>query len=193
MARIGLKYPVYAKYNVDESNSKVTYTNGTNIGKAIKADISINAPDNKFYADDEVAERVKEFIDGTINIETSDLSPENYVTLLGHSKSGTDAADEIISKGTDAPIYVGFGFYGRKIVNNKQSYRAIWFTKVIFAEPNENFETKGESITFGSHTLEGSIETDVNGVYKYEQTFDEEADARTWLNTKAGISATTTE
>lgn len=189
MARIGLKYPVYAKYNVDDQN-KVTYTDGTNIGKAIKADISINAPDNKFYADDEVAERIKEFIDGTINIETSDLSSENYVTLLGHSKGENDSADEIISKGTDAPIYVGFGFYGRKIVNNKQSYRAIWLTKVIFAEPNESFETKGESITFGSHTLEGSIETDANGAYKYEQTFNKEEDAIAWLNAKANINTT---
>lgn len=191
MARIGLKYPVYAKYNANEQG-KITYTGGTNIGKAVKADITINAPDNKFYADDEIAERVKEFIDGTINLETSDLSAENYVALLGHSKSTEDDNGEIISKGTDAPIYVGFGFYARKIVNKVQSFRAIWLTKVIFAEPNESFETKGESIAFGSHTIEGSIETDAEGVYKREKTFPTEKEAIDWLKTKAGITESAT-
>lgn len=189
MARIGLKYPIYAKYNTD-SGGTVTYSNGTNIGKAIKADVSITTSNTAMYGDDEVAERINEFVSGTISLETTDLSIENYSALLGHDISGTANSKEITSKDTDAPIYVGFGFYGRKIVDNVHYFRAIWFTKVIFGEPSESFETKGNSITFGSYTIEGAIESDTNGVYKVEQTFTTETEAVAWLKGKANISTT---
>ena len=189
MAKIGLKYPVYAKYT-ENDNGTVTYSDGTNIGKAIKADININVSDVKQYADDEIAEENHEFIDGTVTLETSDLSDVNRSVLLGHEivKETGDTTGEIVSKDTDAPIYVGFGFYARKQVDGKTFWRALWFPKMIFSEPNDSMETKGETITFGSDTITGSIRRNNDGEWKREKTFNKEADAIAWVKKKANMT-----
>ena len=54
MATIGLKYLVAAKST--ESATASTFADGFVIGKAIKADFSIESNDTKLYADDAVAE-----------------------------------------------------------------------------------------------------------------------------------------
>lgn len=189
MAKIGLKYPVYAKCSEDEQGN-ITYSDGTNIGKAIKADVNINVSNVKQYADDEIVEESHEFVDGTITLETSDLSETNRSILLGHEieKGSGDTSGEIVSKDTDVPIYVGFGFYARKQVGGKTFWRALWFPKMIFSEPNESMDTKGETITFGSDTITGLIRKDDDGVWKRETTFDKEADAIAWVKTKANMT-----
>ena len=184
MAKIGLRYPIYAKYKED-TGGKVTYSDAATIGKAIKADINITVSDVKQYGDDEIAEESHEFSGGTIALETTDLSAANYATLLGHSQGDGDDEDEIICKDTDKSIYVGFGFYARKQVNGVDAWRAIWFPKVIFSEPNDSLDTKGETIAFGSDTIEGSIHKDPDDVWKCERTFATRAEALAWIKKKA--------
>ena len=185
MARIGLKYPVYAKYT--ESDGTESYSDGKNIGKAVKADLNVNISDIKLYADDEIAEEAHEFIEGDVSLDTSDISDENYGILLGHSVD--ENTGEIIAKDTDKPIPVGFGFYARKIVGGVDHWRAIWLPKVVFTEPNESLETEGENLAFGTHTLPGKIRKNLEGEWKREKTFDTEAAAIAWINSKAGITA----
>lgn len=187
MARIGLKYPAIAKYTV--SNNTVAYTDGTVLGKAIKSDIQINCSDDKLYADDSLAENCKEFIDGTIALSVDDLSDANYALLLGHTVD--DTTSEISANGADSAPYVGVGFYGKKIKDGTVSYRAVWLAKVLFAEPQDTSDTKGQGVTFGTPTLNGTISTDLSGNWKYEKTFtgaSAAADALAWVKTKAGIT-----
>lgn len=184
MAKIGLRYPLYAKYTEGE-NGEVSYSDAVTIGKAIKADINITVSDVKQYGDDEIAEESHEFNDGTISLETTDLSAANYASLLGHSTGEDENEDEIICRDTDKSIFVGFGFYARKQVNGMDAWRAIWFPKVIFSEPNDSLETKGETITFGSDTIEGSIRKDPNGIWKRERTFTTKEAALAWIKAKA--------
>lgn len=174
MAQIGLKYPVY----------KGKTKKGV-IGKAIQADISITVNNVSLYADDAVAETDRSFQSGTITLGIDDLSDEIQAEFLGHE---TDESGEIIAKGTDAPPYVGIGFYGTKRVNGVNKYRAIWLPKVQFAEPNDTNTTKGETVTFNTPTLVGTIMLDDTGTWKNEQTFDTEAEAKSYLNGKAGIT-----
>lgn len=182
--KIGVKYPRYAKYNL--SGTTETYSGGTALGKAIKIDFNPNIPDNVAYADDDVAEEDHGFVEGDISLDTSDISDENYSTLLGHS---ANEAGEIVSNEADNPIPVGFGFYARKIVSGVNHWRAIVFPKVIFTEPSESMETKKKELAFGSHTLPGKIRKNIAGDWKIEKTFDTEAAAATWVNTKLGITA----
>ena len=174
MAKIGLKYPVY----------KTTDSQGV-IGKAIRADISIEVNDVKLYADDAIAESDKSFSGGTLTLGIDDLSDEVYATLLGHTV-GTDPA-EIVAKGSDDSPYVGIGFYGAKKVGGVRKYRAIWLPKVQFAEPADTNATKGETVEFQTPTLEGTIMLDDDGAWKYEQTFTTEQEAKAYLEGKAGI------
>lgn len=185
MATIGLKYLVAAKST--ESATASTFANGFVIGKAIKADFSIESNDTKLYADDAVAESDRSFKSGKITLGVDNLTDTVLCSLLGHTQDETSS--EVTSKSSDVAPYVGVGFYATKLVNNKKTFRAIWLQKVQFGEPNESVETKGETVAFQTPTIEGTIMVDVASIWKVEKTFDTEADAKSWLDEKARITA----
>ena len=122
MAKIGLKYPVYAP--ATETDSAITYGTGAVLAKAISASISIENNDVKLYADDVVAESDNSFASGTITIGIDDLYDAAKVALLdyieGDTVDVTTGAKEL-SVGTASPAYVGFGFYA-KVIRNKVPY-----------------------------------------------------------------------
>jgi phi13 family phage major tail protein len=178
MAKIGLKYPVY----------KAGSTAGV-IGKAIQADISITTNDVKLHADDGIAESDKSFQEGTITLGIDDLSDAVQTAFLGHTVND----GEITANCNDSSPYVSIGFYGVKQVNNVKKYRAIWLTKVQFAEPNDTNATKGENVVFNTPTLEGTIMLDDNGDWKKEKTFATEAEAIAYLQNKSGVKAQCTK
>lgn len=173
MAKIGLKYPVY----------KSTEKKGV-IAKAIQADIAVDVNDVKLYANDAIAESDRSFKNGTLTLGIDDLSDEIQAEFLGH-KISEDG--ELVANESDISPYVQVGFYGAKRLNNKNKFRAIWLHKVQFGEPNDTNSTKGETISFSTPSLEGTIMVDDDGNWKSEQTFDTEAEAITYLNGKAGI------
>ena len=174
MAKIGLKYPVY----------KTEDSQGV-IGKAIQADISITVNNVPLYADDALAENDRSFQNGTLTLGVDDLSDEVYATLLGHEID--EETGEIIASGSDVSPFVGVGFYGTRRVDNVNKYRAIWLPKVQFGEPNDTNTTKGETVTWNTPVIEGVIMLDDDGNWKYEQTFETEQEAKTYLEDKAGI------
>lgn len=190
MAKLGLKRPVYA--TATETDSAISYSGGAVLAKAITADINISVNDVKLYADDAVAESDHSFANGTLTIEIDDLSNAAQLALLGYTEgSEVDAtlgSKELKASGVDVSPYVGFGFYGRKIVANVNKYRAIWLKKVQFKEPNDSMATKGENTEFRTTTLEGTIMVAADGYWKEEGTFDTEAEAIAYLNGKSGIS-----
>jgi len=191
MAKIGLKYPVYA--SATETTSAISYSGGAVLAKSINANIDVGVNDVKLFADDAIRESDKSFSSGTITFEMDDLSNTVQVALLGYTEGSTiDAtlgSKELLASGTDSPAYVGFGFYGKKVVAGVSSWRAIWLKKVQFSEPADEMKTKGESVEFGTTTLEGTIMVAADGYWKEEATFDTEAEAIAYLNTKSGISS----
>ncbi|MEL7568953.1 MAG: major tail protein [Eubacteriaceae bacterium] len=173
MAKIGLKHPVYKS-----SESQAL------IAKAIQADIKISASEEKLYADDVIAESYSVFESGTITLGISDLSDAIQAALLGH----TITDGELTANISDTAPYVGLGFYGVRIVDGVKSYRAIWFPQVKFSEPEDTNATKGEKISFGTHTIEGTITPDATGKWKQEKTFATEAEAIAYIDALAGIT-----
>lgn len=190
MGKIGLKYPVYAV--ATETTSAIGYSGGAVLAKGITANIAIETNDVKLYADDAVAESDHSFSSGTVSFTVDDLTNTAQVALLGYTEGSTIDATlgtkELIASGTDSPAYVGFGFYGKKIVSGVSKWRAIWLKKVQFSEPADEMQTKGETVEFGTTTLEGTIMVAADGKWKEEGTFDTEAEAVSYLNTKSGIS-----
>ncbi|MDO4553706.1 MAG: hypothetical protein Q4B70_01005 [Lachnospiraceae bacterium] len=188
MAKVGLKYPVAAKLNEDGS-----YETGFVIAKAIKATVTANSNDVKLYADDGVSESDKSFRDGSLSLNVDDLTQKNYAELLGHTYkaagTGEDAAPEtVIASADDIAPYVGIGFYGAIKRNNVPSYQAKWLKKVQFSEPNDETDTKGETVNFQTPTIEGTVFQVENGAWKEQAEFSKEEDAKAWLNAKAGIT-----
>lgn len=186
MAQLGLKYPVYAP--ATESGTSITYNGGAVLAKAVSSNISITTSDVKLYADDAVAESDHSFSTGTITIEVDNLNDDAKKALLGYTEA-SGSTGELQAPAEVVCPNVGFGFYSYKMVNNVAAYRAIWLTKVQFSEPSEDFSTKGESTEFKTTSLTGTIMKAANGLWKVEQTFATEAEAKAYLDKKAGIAA----
>lgn len=181
MKKIGLKYPVCANYS--ESTGKVTYSNGIVMGKAMSAGIAWTKNNAKILADDEIDEIDQSVSGGTINLGINELIYEVQAMVLGHQlKNG-----ELFINELDIAPYLGFGFYGKVKRNGMIKYRAVWLKKVQFSEPNDDTNTQGETVAFQTPSIEGVIMKDMNGDFKQEKVFDNEQDAKAYLNEKAGI------
>lgn len=185
MAQIGLRYPMYAPLTEDETSRTFEYGDGKVAAKAIRVDINLNVSDSPLYADDEVAERVREFIDGTITFTPDDLPLEVRGDWLGNQTDEETVGDETVevldSSTDDLPGYFGFGYIIPKIKRGVRYYRAIFFPKVQFGEPNETVETKGESITWQTPAIEGKIMRRIDTKWKREITSTSLDTALNWL------------
>lgn len=191
MAMIGLKYPVVGKYA--ESGGTVSHTDGMVLAKAIQANMSINLFSATLYADDGLSESDKGFQDGTIDLNIDDLSQDAAKFIFGANEAaggvtGDDTTKMLVYKGDDDVPDVGVGFYAPRKKSGVRSYRAIFFTRVKFGYPNETLDTKGEQITYGTPTIQGTIQLDATGEWKREITVADEAKAVAWLKTQAGIT-----
>ena len=189
MPQIGLKYLICSK--LTETDTAATYGTGLVMSRAIKVDLSIETNESKLYADDRIVENIKEFKSGKLTLNGDHITYETLSLILGHTLEtiGETENKRLVAKGNDDGSFVGVGFYATTINDGVRRYRAIWFTKVKFGIPGESLETKGESISFKTPSVEGTILNDVTGVWKVEATFDTEAEAKAWLDGLANIAA----
>ena len=150
MATIGLD-KLFVAPITEDSNGNETYGTPVQLAKAISAELSVELNEAILYADDGQAESVKEFKSGTLSLNVDDLGHANSALLLG---AEVDENGVLISRGEDNPTYVAVGFRARK-ANGK--YRYFWLYRVQFAVPGTSLATKGDSITFSTPTIEGTI------------------------------------
>lgn len=186
MKKIGVKYPVYALY--DDSTGVPTYSGGGVIAKAMKIGLKWDKNSTTCYADDALDDVDQSIVGGSETLAVNELIHEIQAALLGHK---IDGSGELVINESDIAPYVGHGFYGKVKRNGAYKYRAVWLTKMQFAEPDDESETQGEKMAFQTPTIEGKMMKDANGDFKREKLFDTEADAIAYLNDKAGIPVST--
>ena len=150
MATIGLDRLFYAKINEDE-NGIETYESPKILAKAMTAELSVELIEAILYADDGASEIVKEFNSGTLTLGIDDIGSIAAQDLTG---SKIDSNNVVVSRSEDGGNPVAVGFRAKK-ANGK--YRYFWLYRVIFSIPTTNLTTKGESITFSSPTIEGTV------------------------------------
>lgn len=150
MATIGLDKLYYASITED-SNGNETYGTPVQLAKAISADLSIELNEATLYADDGQAEAVKEFKSGTLSLGVDEIGNEAVAALVG---ARVDANGVLISSGEDVSNYVAIGFRAKK---SNGKYKYYWLYRVLFGIPAINLATKGDSITFSTPTIEGTI------------------------------------
>ncbi len=150
MATIGLDKLYYAPITED-SNGNETYGTPVQLAKAISADLSIELNEATLYADDGQAEAVKEFKSGTLSLGVDEIGNEAAAALVG---ARVDANGVLISSGEDVSNSVAIGFRAKK---SNGKYKYYWLYRVLFGIPATNLATKGDSITFSTPTIEGTI------------------------------------
>ena len=150
MATIGLDCLYFAP--ITETVNKIeTYGTPERFAKAITAEISVELNEASLFADDGEAEVVKEFKKGTISLNTDDLSPETAAALCGAT---IDNNGVVVSRSEDEPPLVAVGFRAKRSDGN---YSYFWLYRVRFGIPGNSLATKGDSVTFSTPTIEGTI------------------------------------
>ena len=181
MATIGLDKLYYAKIT-EGADGEETYGNPIQLAKAISADLSVELAEATLYADDGAAEVAKEFKSGTLSLGIDDIGTEAASVLTGAT---IDTNKVVISASEDNGSPVAIGFRAKK-ANGK--YRYFWLYRVIFGIPSTNLATKGDSITFSTPTIEGTVlrrnKADTRGKHpwKAEVTEGESTSATTISN-----------
>ena len=177
MAKIGVQNFLFGILT-EASDGTASYGAGIKPGKAVSCSVNISSNDAKLYADDGLAESDTSFQNGTVSIEVDNADITTQATLLGHTVSG----NEMIRNANDTAPYVALGRIVTKIVNGNYQYKVEFLNKVKFSEPSQENTTKGESVEFGTTTLEGIVSTLANGDWSKTQTFESMAEAKTYLN-----------
>jgi phi13 family phage major tail protein len=150
MATIGLDRLYYAKITENETGEE-TYGTPVPLAKAITAELSVELAEATLYADDGAAEIVKEFQSGTLSLGVDDIGVAAAEVLTGAT---IDDNKVLISASEDGGAPVAIGFRAKK-ANGK--YRYFWLYRVKFGIPAANLQTKGDSITFSTPTIEGTV------------------------------------
>ena len=150
MATIGLDKLFYAKITEDDEGNE-TYATPVQLAKAMTADLSVELAEATLYADDGAAEIVKEFKSGTLSLGVDDIGAAAATDLTGAT---VDANGVIISTSEDGGAPVAVGFRAKK---SNGKYRYFWLYRVKFGIPATALATKGDSITFNTPTIEGTI------------------------------------
>ena len=150
MATIGLDKLYYAKITEAE-NGDETYGTPIQLAKAISADLSVELAEATLYADDGTAEVAKEFKSGILSLGIDDIGNVAASDLTGAT---IDKNNVVVSASEDNGSPVAIGFRAKK-ANGK--YRYFWLYRVVFGIPATNLATKGDSITFSTPTIEGTV------------------------------------
>lgn len=191
MAYIGLTTPIFALGNYAAATP--TYTKGFVCGKAMSTDIDPQYAEGSLYGDNSQAEYDNEFKNANITLGTTTLPIEAEEVLYGHTVS--EDKTEITDSAGDEANYVGMGIVTQEKVSGVSKFVAMWMYKVKFQGGKESFKTKGDSIEYQTPSISGKAialdKTDEKGkkMWRDRKIFNTEAEAITWLKTKANINA----
>ena len=165
MATIGLDKLHLAEITEDEQGNE-TYATPTVFAKAISADLSIELNEATIYADDGQSEVVKEFKGGTISLGVDDIGHQIAAKLIGAT---LDKNGVLVSGSEDKAKPVAIGFRAKK---SNGKYKYYWLYRVLFGVPATNLATKGDSISFSTPTIEGTImrrnKVDSKGIHPWK-------------------------
>lgn len=190
MAKIGFEYIVAAELDAEKAVSEDTasYTNGKEIGPGANFSVTVSANDAKDYGDDRLLVTDVSVTGGTISAELNEPTLEIEAWLLGHKYNETSG---VVRNAEDTPPYLGVGIVGKSRSSTKKGiiYRAKVYLKNQFKEPNDEHTSKQDSTTFNHTTLDGNLFVLKNGDWKIEKEFDSLDEAKTFVDTKLGITA----
>lgn len=154
---IGLTNLVYAimvddvpPTTVGGDDGYTTYDSSVRILGAITANFSPNASNDTLFADDGPYETASTLGAMSLELNVADLPPENRAELLGAKyENGI-----LIHTSEDIPPYVAVGMSVKK---SNGADRYIWYLKGKFTAPDDNNQTKADSINWNTPTITGNF------------------------------------
>lgn len=196
-ANVGMSYAVAAPISTYTPGTTPTYGTGFKVCEARGMSLNWERSDDEFRGDDILLDADNGVTGGTAEFETAGIADSVRKSLLGEVENTTD---EFTLTDAAAPD-VGFGFI-RVMRDNAsgtvvEKYEAWWLWKVKFSLNSEETRTKENRIEWRVPTLSGKImgirsSSAATQDFKTHKTCETYDAAKSWLNTKAGISTTAT-
>ena len=148
MARIGVRNLHVFPLTKDDA-SGATYGTAVKCAPLMKVSLTAKTSEGSVYGDDRQVDGNFGITGYDIVIDTTDLTPDQQSLLLGHKK---DSKGGITVSTEDEAPYVGVAFESKRS-DGKNEYSVLY--KVKFSPTNEEYETKGENITYKTPSLVG--------------------------------------
>ena len=159
----GFSMPWVAKYA--NNNGTVTYSDGIPLARGVDVSLSVEGTsDNKFYADNVVAETDNQaFSSGTFTLTVDGLKDAARKMITGVTTTqavtvttGTTVSFDVYDDVAAVP-YVGVGFVVRYMEAGVTTYVPVIIRKVKFNDPELSTATQEEEIDWQTQSLEATI------------------------------------
>lgn len=177
--RIGCDNLVYAIMTTEDTpDAAPVYGEIKEAPGVISVNINPNTSTYTLFADDGPMEVASTLGDIDVAINKAQLTTENKADFLGHE---IDENGGLAYADSDVPPFIAIGF---RTLKSNGKYRYIWLYKGKFSDPEDNNETKTDSITFQTDTINGKFvkltyPIIINGkdkrLWKYEMDADDAA------------------
>lgn len=151
MATVGLDRLFYAPITESPTTGDESYGTPVMLAKAMSAELSVELAEATLFADDGASEVVKEFKNGKLTLGVDNIGRDVAMALTG---AKVDKKGVLISSSEDGGEPVAIGFRAKK---SNGKYKYVWLYRVKFAVPSTSLATKGDSITFSTPTIEGTV------------------------------------
>lgn len=174
MAQYKACMPIVAPI-ITEDESGIIYGEMHTLGKMMSVKISPEYEDVKVYGDDQIAEEVNVFKSAGIELGVTHLPTECESVIFGNLVN--PETGKITDTEFDDGNYCGFGFIICLKVKGKDIYRLYVIRKSKFTVPNDEFNTKGETISFQTPNISGKAYAPIDGKWRERQEFTTAAEA----------------
>lgn len=150
--RIGCSDLHYAKMTTEETlTADPVYETPISAPGVMTININPNGTLDTLFADDGPMESAATLGKIEVELKKNQLTTQNKADLLGHV---IDSNGALVYGDTDTPPWVAIEFRSLKSNGN---YRYCCLYKGKFSEPEDNNETKPDSITFQTDTIKGQF------------------------------------
>ena len=185
MPYIGLRGMKVGKY----VNTKGTdsYTDVTEVGDAISANMELTIAEGVLWAEDGRAEVMRKATGGNVTIGVKYIKDPAKKLMYGvEEKTRTVSNNQVKSLVTTAKQqgnYVGLGCYAPDVIDGVEKFTAFFVKKAKFSQPSVSLQTADDSITFGTPSTTGTFLPDdsTDRAIMEAVTVDTEAAAVAWI------------
>lgn len=189
MAFKGLRRQGYCPYTVDrdkDGNEVENLGTGKVLPQVMKFSASPTSDTTTIYGDDAVAEEEVAQGNGGLTVDTANLSLEDQAALCGHRYSETEGM--VCADGDVAP-FCRCASLVPGVLRKKPFYRVVTYLRVSFAPVNDDYETRGKTISYKTPTLSGSFYPNCDREWKDVREFEDAAAALAYFNQMLNITA----
>jgi phi13 family phage major tail protein len=150
--RIGCDNLVYAILSgADDGTTAPTWSAPKTAPGVMSLNVNPNPAQETLFYDDGPGETASTLGKIEVDIKKSQLTTGEKADLLGHT---IDSKGGLVYGSGDVPPWVAIGF---RTLKSNGTYRYVWLYKGKFMEPEDNNETKGDSVNFQNDEIKGQF------------------------------------